>query len=111
MEVKKQMLMFLYQKCKIYYQHYKFFRIYLKKEYVLDVIQTIKYRLIGIVCHIGTFDFGHYFSVVDEIGILNVNSQLEKWILFDDLNVEYISLERLNKIQTWAYLLFYKRVF
>jgi len=58
------------------------------------------YDLIGVVRHYGQLNRGHYRSVA-------LNSAKQKWLSFDDENVEEIS--EAGIVDSSAYVLFYQR--
>ncbi len=60
-----------------------------------------KYQLIGIILHTGSYNYGHYISLVKE-------KLKNKWFLCNDLNV--MSLENLNKHHFSYFQMFSPRV-
>jgi ubiquitin C-terminal hydrolase len=59
------------------------------------------YNLIGIICHNGTMNFGHYYSIIK-----NNN----KWFLMNDDEISEFDIEtNKNRIFTNAYILLYKK--
>lgn len=59
--------------------------------------QVTTYRLLGIICHIGSFLGGHYIAYV---------RRGEQWYLCDDARVVAVSTETVS--QSEAYVLFYQ---
>ena len=59
-----------------------------------------KYNLIGIICHIGSLNFGHYYSII---------KKNNSWFLLNDDNIEEINVHNNKQIYNNAYILLYKK--
>lgn len=59
------------------------------------------YNLIGIICHIGSMNFGHYYSII---------KKNNKWFLMNDDEISEFDIEtNKNRIFNNAYILLYKK--
>jgi ubiquitin C-terminal hydrolase len=63
--------------------------------------QDIVYNLIGICCHEGSLDFGHYYSICRK-------NKSNKWYKYDDTNVSLITENGIIPLTRSAYILFYE---
>ena len=55
--------------------------------------EDFEYKLVGVVIHKGTSEWGHYVSLIDA----NRGTDVEKWLLFDDGHVSEFKMENFDE--------------
>ena len=59
------------------------------------------YQLIGVICHVGSLNFGHYYSII---------KKKDKWYMCNDNNISEFNIEKQYKIiNKNAYVLLYMK--